>query len=180
MGSTRLASLASYPKNVRTTKAEGEEGARMNRRGVLVSFSTCVLAALSIVAAGCAVSAEPPAQQWEKVTSGRISGDQNSKQYLGTFYLVAQARLAWDLSGPSDARAEFELMVTRAPDAYTTEGSGSSARSWKDGFAPLDDDALSVSVPEPGEYAVTLSQRLRPKAGSGYTGTFTLYTRLLD
>ena len=154
----------------------------MNRRGVLVSLATCVLAlaVLSIVAAGCAVSAEPPAPQWEKVTSGRISGEQSSTQYLGTFYLVAQARLAWDLSGPSDARAELELMVARAPDASTTEGSGSSARSWKDGFAPLDDDALAVSVPEPGEYAVTLSQRLRPKAGSGHTGTFTLSTRLLD
>ena len=154
----------------------------MNRRGVLVSLATCVLAlaALSIVAAGCAVFAEPPAPQWEKVTFGRISGDQNSKQYLGTFYLVAQARLAWDLSGPSDARAEFELMVTRATGAYSTDSSGSSRRSWRDGFAPLDDDAVSVGVPEPGEYAVTLSQRLRPKAGSGYTGTFTLYTRRLD
>jgi hypothetical protein len=154
----------------------------MNRRGVLGSLSTCVLAlaVLSIVAAGCAVSAEPPAPQWEKVTSGRISGDQTTEQSLGTFYLVSQARVAWDLSGPSDARSEFELMVTRATDAYTTEGSGSSARSWKDGFAPLDDDALSVGIPEPGEYAVTLSQRLRPKAGSGYTGTFTLYTRVLD
>ena len=154
----------------------------MNRRRMLISLSTCVLAlaALPIVAAGCAVSAEPPAPQWEKVTSGRISGNQTSKQYLGTFYLVSQARLAWDLSGPSDARAEFELMVTRAPDACTTEGSGSSVRSWKNGFAPLADDALSVGVPEPGEYAVTLSQRLGPKAGNGYAGTFTLYTRVLD
>ena len=154
----------------------------MNRRRVLVSLSTCVLAlaALSIVAAGCAISAEPPAPQWEKVTSGRISGNQTTKQYLGTFYLVSQARLAWDLSGPSDARAEFELMATRAPDAYTTEGHGSSVRSWKDNFAPIADDALSVGVPEPGEYHVTLSQRLRPSEGSGYAGTFTLYTRVLD
>ena len=68
----------------------------MNRRGVIVSHSTCglALAALSIVAAGCAVSAEPPAPQWEKVTSGRISGNQTAKQYLGTFHLVSQARLA--------------------------------------------------------------------------------------
>ena len=43
----------------------------MNSRTVLVSLSTCVLAlaALSIVAAGCAISAKPPAPQWEKVTS---------------------------------------------------------------------------------------------------------------
>jgi len=154
----------------------------MNRRRVLVSLSTCVLAlaALSIVAAGCAISAEPPAPQWEKVTSGRISGNQTTKQYLGTFYLVSEARLAWDLSGPSDARAEFELLATRSVDATATEGRGASVRSWKENFAPLDDDALSIGVPEPGEYAVTLSQRLRPSKGSGYSGTFTLYTRVLD
>ncbi len=106
----------------------------MNRRGVLVSLSTCVLAlaALSTMAAGCAVSAEPPAPQWEKVTSGRISGDQHSKQYLGAFYLVSEARLAWDLSGPSDARAEFELLALRSVDATTTEGRGASVRAYPD------------------------------------------------
>jgi hypothetical protein len=154
----------------------------MNRRRLLVCLSTGVLAlaAVSIVAAGCAVSTQPPAPRWEKVTSGRISGDRTSKQYVGTFYLVSQARLAWDLSGPSDARAEFELKVARATDAFTTVANGTSQRSWKDDFAPIDDDALSLSVPEPGEYHVTLSQRLRPSDGSGYTGAFTLYTRVLD
>ena len=39
---------------------------------------------------------------------------------------------------------------------------------------------MSVGIPEPGDYAVTLSQRLRPRDGSGYTGTFTLFTRVLD
>ena len=67
----------------------------MNRRGVLVTFSTCVLAALSIMAAGCAVSAEPPAPQWEKVTSGRVSSDQNAKQYqvvLMSTWRIVQSR----------------------------------------------------------------------------------------
>jgi hypothetical protein len=154
----------------------------MHRRRVLVRLSTGILAlaALSIMVAGCAVSAQPPAPQWEKVTSGRISGDQTSRQYVGTFYLVSQARLAWDLSGPNDARAEFELKVARATDAFTTLTNGTSLRSWKDDFAPIDDDALSLTVPKPGEYHVTLSQRLRPSDGSGYTGTFTLFTRVLD
>ena len=152
----------------------------MNRR-VLGSLGLCVLALAALaVAAGCGVSAEPPEPRWEKVTSGRISGDQDSSQYVGTFYLVSQARLAWDLSGPSDARAEFELMAVRSPGAGTTEGSGTSLRSWRDAFALQDEDALSVGIPEPGEYAVTLSQQLRPSDGSGYTGTFTLYTRVFD
>ena len=157
----------------------------MNRRAVLVGPSLCMLAllalvALSLAAAGCAVSAEAPAPQWEKVTSGRISGAQSSRQYLGTFYLISHARLAWDLSGPSDARAEFELTLTRASDAVTTEEYGSAVRSWRDDFAPLADDALSIGLPEPGEYHVTLSQRLRPRAGSGYSGSFTLFTQVLD
>ena len=153
----------------------------MNRR-VLGSLGLCVLAlaALAVVATGCGVSADPPEPQWEKVTSGRISGDQTSSQYVGTFYLVSQARVSWDLSGPSDARAEFELMAVRSPEAGMTEGSGTSLRSWKDDFALHDEEALSVGIPEPGEYAVTLSQRLRPSDGSGYTGTFTLYTRVFD
>jgi hypothetical protein len=154
----------------------------MKRRAALCTLSLCVLAltALSIVAAGCKISAEPPAPQWEKVTSGRISGDRTTRQYLGTFYLVSEVRLAWDLSGPSDARAEFKLLVTRVVDAYTTESDGTSVRSWKDDFVLLDDDALSAGALEPGEYRVTLSQRLRPHEGSGYTGNFTLYTRVLD
>ena len=98
---------------------------------VFGSLGLCVLvlAALTLVATGCGVSAEPPEPQWEKVTSGRISGDKTSSQYVGTFYLVSEARLAWGLSGPSDARAEFELMAVRSSEAGTTEGSGTSLRS---------------------------------------------------
>ena len=153
----------------------------MNHRVLgLLALCGLALAALALVATGCGVSAEPPEPQWEKVTSGRISGDQTSTQYVGTFYLVAEARLAWDLSGPGDARAKFELEAARSPEAGATESSGTSLRSWRDAFALHDEDALSVGIPEPGEYAVTLSQRLRPSDGSGYAGTFTLYTRVFD
>jgi hypothetical protein len=154
----------------------------MNHRGMLGTLSLCVLAltALSIVVAGCAISTEPPAPRWEKVTSGRISGDQTAKQYLGTFYLVSEARLAWDLSGPIDAQAEFKLMVARNSDAHTIEGHGTSVRSWREDFAPRDTEALVVGGLDPGEYRVTLTQRLLRGQDAGYTGTFTLYTRVLD
>jgi hypothetical protein len=153
----------------------------MNRRRVLRSIALCalVLTALSSVA-GCAISAQPPAPQWEKVTTGRMSGDQTTRQYLGTFYLVSQARLAWDLSGPSDARAEFKLMLARTLDAYNAEGHGTSVRSWKDDFTLHDAEALHVGGFEPGEYRITLTQRLPRGSSAGCTGTFTLYTQVLD
>jgi hypothetical protein len=140
------------------------------------------LAALALAAAvlATACSADPPAPRWEEVTSGHFTGAKTERLDLGTFYLVKGARLAWDLTGPGDARSEFRLLVQRAPDARSLEGYGTSLRSWKENFATRSGEALSVAVPEPGEYHVTLTQRL-PRDGSvGYAGSFTLYTRDLD
>jgi hypothetical protein len=113
------------------------------------------------------------------VTSGSFTGADTERLDLGTFYLAGQVRLAWELSGPSDARAEFRLGTSRSIDAYTSESRGTSVRSWTEDFA-LHSDAALVLRPAPDHYRVTLTQRLPRGARDGYSGTFTLYMQDLD
>jgi hypothetical protein len=131
----------------------------------------------AVLAAGC--SADPPAPRWTEVASGRFSGAKTERLDLGTVYLVKGVRLAWDLTGSGDARAAFRLTVSRITSS-SLETSATSVRSWKENFAARSDEALVVGVPEPGDYRVTLTQRVLRGSGVGYAGSFTLYTRDLD
>jgi hypothetical protein len=144
---------------------------------VVVAFAGLLVLVLTVLAPGC--SADPPPPRWEKVTSGSFNGAKTEHLDLGTQYLTGQVRLAWDLSGPSDARAEFTLEALRQIDAATSTGGGQAVRSWTEQFALQSDRALSMSL-EPDYYRVTLSQALRPRDGVGYSGTFTLYTQDVD
>ena len=138
-------------------------------RGRFVRTLVALLAlAAAVLSAGC--SADPPEPRWEEVISGRFTGAETERLDLGTLYLAGQVRVAWDLSGPSDARAEFELKV---------ESRSTSARSWKEEFAPQSDTALGLTV-APDYYRVTVSQLLRPRDAVGYSGTFRLHTEDLD
>jgi hypothetical protein len=144
---------------------------------VVVAFAALLVLVVTILAAGC--SADPPPPRWEEVTTGSFNGAKTEHLDLGTQYLTGRVRLAWDLSGPSNARAEFTLEALRQIDATTSGGHGSSVSSWKENFALQSDRALGMSL-EPDYYRVTLSQALRPRDGVGYSGTFTLYTQDLD
>jgi hypothetical protein len=146
-------------------------------RGLVVLAFAALLVLVTFLAAGC--SADPPPPRWEKVTSGSFNGVKTEHLDLGTQYLTGRVRLAWDLSGPSDARAEFTLEALRQIDATSSGGQGSSMSSWKGQFPLQSDHALGMSL-EPDYYRVTLSQALRPRDGVGYSGTFTLYTQDLD
>jgi hypothetical protein len=128
----------------------------------------------AVLASGC--SADPPQPRWEEVTSGSFTGAETERLDLGTLYLTGQVRLAWDLSGPSDARAEFRLKAVRATDDDPSEGATVFVSSMNENFAPQSDAALEV-FREPDYYRVTLVQKLRPPGGVGYAGTFTLYTQ---
>ena len=147
-------------------------------KGLVVAASAALLVLIvTVLASGC--SSDPPPPRWEKVTSGSFNGAKTEHLDLGTQYLTGRVRLAWDLSGPSDARAEFTLEVLRQIDATTSGGHGSSVRSWTEQFALQSNRALGMSL-EPDYYRVTLTQALRPQDGVGYSGTFTLYTQDLD
>ena len=144
----------------------------------MLAAALAVLAlAVAVLVSGC--SADPPAPRWEEVTSGSFTGAETERLDLGTVYLVEGVRLAWDLTGPSDARAEFRLKVVSISDV--TPGTDETrVSSWKENFAPRSEDALVIGVPESGEYHVTLTQLVPRGAGVGYAGSFTLYTRDLD
>ena len=95
-----------------------------------IAAMAALVAVVMFIAVGC--SSDPPEPRWEEVTSGHFTGAETERLDLGTFYLAKEVRVAWDLSGPEDARAEFGLVVRRAPDAASVEGDGTSVRSWKD------------------------------------------------
>jgi len=133
---------------------------------------------VTVLAAGC--SADPPPPRWEELTSGSFSGAETERLDLGTFYLVKGARVAWDLAGPADARAEFRLKVVNLSYTDSWSVSETSVQSWTENFDPRSEEALSIGVSEQGEYHFTLIQR--PPRGSrvGFAGSFTLYTRDYD
>ena len=132
----------------------------------VVSLVALALVGVALLA-GC--SSDPPPPRWEEVASGSFDGAKTEHLDLGTLYLTGRVRLAWDLSGPSDARAEFTLEALRQIDATTSGGGGSSVRSWTEQFALQSDRALGMSV-DPDYYHVTLTQALRPRDGVGYSG----------
>jgi hypothetical protein len=143
------------------------------RTAACVSLVALALVVVGLLA-GC--SSDPPPPRWQEVASGSFDGTRTQQLDLGTLYLTGRVRLAWDLSGPSDARSEFTLEAVRETDATSSSGVGSSRRSWKGYFALRSDRALEVTV-EPDYYRVTLTQQLSPPDGAGYSGTFTLYTQ---
>jgi len=148
-----------------------------SRSPLVLALIALLVVAAAVLAAGC--SADAPQPRWEKVTSGRFTGAGTERLDLGTLYLTGQVRLAWDLSGPNDARAEFTLEAMRSTGANASEGHGASVRSWKENFAPQSNAALALTL-EPDNYRVTLTQRLSRGASADYAGTFTLYTQKLD
>ena len=133
---------------------------------------------VTVLTAGC--SADPPPPRWEELTSGSFSGAKTERLDLGTFYLVKGARVAWDLAGPADARAEFRLKVVNLSNTDSWSVNETSVRSWKESFDPRSEEALSIGVSEQGEYHFTLIQRLPHDSRVGFTGSFTLYTRDYD
>ena len=144
---------------------------------LLAPALVALLLVAAVLVSGC--SADPPQPRWDEVTSGSFTGAETERLDLGTLYLTGQVRLAWDLSGPSDARAEFTLKSVRSTGANSSEGSSASVRSWKENFAAQSDAAFMLSR-EPDYYRVTLTQRLPRGARAGYAGTFTLYSENLD
>lgn len=148
------------------------------RRSPLVPVLAALLAFVVIVlVAGC--STGPPPPRWEKLTSGSFSGVETERLDLGTFYLAGDLRVAWTLSGPHDARSTFLLSATRiADDGGSTEAEADS-RSWVQGFSTRDDQGLYIGDLEPGEWRLTLEQRI-PRGAFGYSGAFTVYTQKLD
>ena len=146
------------------------------RPGAFVVLVALAVAGV-VLLAGC--SSDPPPPRWLEVASGSLDGTRTEHLDLGTLYLTGQVRLAWDLSGPSEARSEFTLEATRQIDATTSSSVASSRRSWKGDFALRSDRALEMFV-EPDYYRVTLTQQLRPPGGAGCSGTFTVYTQDLD
>jgi len=150
---------------------------RSCRSPLVPALAALLLVVATVLAAGCSV--DPPPPRWQEVTSGNFTGTETERLVLGTFYLTGQVRLAWDISGPSDARAEFTLEAVRSTGANSTEGSGTSVRSWKENFAPQSDAALVLRL-GPDYYLVTLTQRLPRGARAGYSGTFKLYTQNLN
>jgi hypothetical protein len=149
------------------------------RRSLLVqAVAALLLLFLTVAAAGC--SADPPPPRWEELTSGSFSGAKTERLDLGTFYLAKGARVAWDLAGPADARAEFRLKVVNLSNTDSWSVSATSVQSWKENFDPRSEEALSMGVSEQGEYHFTLIQRLPRRSRAGFAGGFTLYTQDLD
>gem|GEM_PF-4679746 len=152
----------------------------MYRRTGSLTLTLVALLALVVTALAVGCSSDPPEPRWEEVTSGSFSGDGSERLDLGVLYLTGEVRLALDLTGPDDVRASFKLEVTRLFDAETAMSSEAGVGSWMEGFAPRSDDALITPSLEPGDYQVTVTQRLLDGARVGYAGTFTLYTQVLD
>lgn len=152
----------------------------MHRRGSLFvpALAALLMLFVAVLAAGC--SADPPPPRWEELTSGSFSGAKTERLDLGTFYLVKGARVAWDLAAPADARAEFRLKVVSLSNTDSWSVSETSVQSWKENFDPRSGEALSIGVPEQGEYHLTLIQRLPRGSRAGFAGSFTLYTRDYD
>jgi hypothetical protein len=147
----------------------------MRRTLALLGAAQAVLALVALSLSAC--SDETPPLKWREVSSGTFTGEGTERLDLGYLYLAGGVRLAWDLSGPDDARAVIRLSVA-APDQ--TAAQSTWVRSWKENFSAESDEALSLNVPEFGEYRVTLVQRLTSGASTGYSGDFTLYTRDID
>ena len=115
-----------------------------------------------------------PTQRWESVASERLSGDAPVKQYLGTHELGSRVRLAWVLSGATDAAPTLTLRVINVGSGT---GYGQSVASQSEpGFNRRDRAAISFRV-VPGEYRVFFSQRFGPPDGPGYDIKLTLYTK---
>jgi hypothetical protein len=145
---------------------------------LVAALSALLVLVAAALAAAC--SSDPPPPRWQEVTSGSFSGAETERLDLGTFTLAGQLRLAWELTGPSDARAEFTLEALRMTSANPSEGARASVRSWKENFAPQSDAGLLVYHLEPGDYRVTLTQRLPGGKDVGFAGPFTLSTQDLD
>ncbi len=154
----------------------------MHRRSPLVpALAALLMLVVTVLAAGC--SADPPPPRWEELTSGSFSGAKTERLDLGTFYLAKEARVAWDLAGPADARAEFRLKVVNLSNNANTDSWDTDetwVESWKESFDPRSEEALSIGVPEQGEYHLTLIQRLPRGSHVGFAGSFALYTRDYD
>jgi hypothetical protein len=133
-----------------------------------------VAAAALIMLAGCSTSSEQPPKQWDKLTSGRLSGAQPSKVFLGTYHLGSEVRLAWVLSGPTDPHGALSLRVDNAGTAasYTN-----TLFSPKDAPPRRSDNALGfIDIPT-ADYHVYFIQRFRSGQGPGFNVTYTLFTR---
>jgi hypothetical protein len=146
------------------------------RRSRWISGAACLVAAAAalVLLIGCSASSEQPPKQWDKLTSGRLSGAQPSRVFLGTYHLGSEVRLAWVLSGPTDPHVALALRVDNAGTAasYTN-----TIFSPKDAPPRRSDNALGfIDIPT-ADYHVYLVQRFRSGQGPGFDVTYTLFTR---
>jgi hypothetical protein len=154
----------------------------MDRRGQLALTLLALLVVSAATLAACSSDAPQPTPSptWQQVSSGSFSGAKTERLDLGSLYLAGEVRIAWDLSGPSDARSQFTLSVTHEFAGGSSTGGLSEVRSWTPGFALRSDDALGMRPVPPNYYDVSLTQLLRSASGLGYSGTFALFTQDVD
>jgi len=144
-------------------------------RLVVIALGGAALLALAGAAGGCGGGSEGPGSQWERVTTGQVSGEQPVKLNLGQHPLGDRLRLAWVLSGPENPPVTLTLRII---DVRTGVGYGYAVTPESEGhaLARQDDEAVLLAL-IPGDYRIFFSQRFPPARGPGYDIELTVYTK---